>query len=353
MQQDVIQTLSFLSEEQRQVLRDQDLTTSEDFAHITVERLERPPFNLSAGKASRLLRAAGVPAAGVAPATSNVTVTLAEPPDLAARIDRALAAALDDPSKAGALDDLGVRRVVLAATDKIDPAATLAMRAHEATGATVGRTWQGQRVVDTLKLSTPPLWCSPRTGKPLQAGADEVSGVRWGELGLDGLRVAAFGYEEGLFEGRAEDDVLEAMRRNTPIKDRVIARMCALEVKPEAMDRIVVFIGHRASPAAQTPARAHGPLRNGTRPLIVALADLFLTLFSADELRRFLRHLPDGDRIIGAMPGANASPTSLASEAAVFLHRQGCVDRDLRDRITAERPRRVSDIARVFDAAGI
>lgn len=353
MSKDFINTLSFLTEDQARVLREQDLTTAEDFAHITVERLERPPYNLTTGRASKLLRAAGVPVAG-APVSNNVTITHAEPLDHEARIEKALAAAREDVSKAGRLVELGVDQVVLAADDRIDIAATKAMRQHIASGAPAGVTWQGQRIAETATLSTPPIWCSPRTQLPLQAGKDEVTEVPWGELKLDGLREAAFGYREGMFVGMPDEAVFKRIKEDElGIRAKIQARMKALGVKPEAMDAIVVF--QRRIPARPGhDVTGRPPLgRVGAGTLISNLAALLLDLFSADELRRFLRHLPDGDPIVAALPGPNASPAALASEAATYFQRHGLIRRDLRDKLVVERPRRVDDIDRVFSAAGI
>lgn len=77
------------------------------------------------------------------------------------------------------------------------------------------------------------------------------------------------------------------------------------------------------------------------------LANLLLSLFSADELRRWLRYLPDGDKLAGKLPGANASPASLASEAVAELEREGMIGDDFWARMLEERPRRKGDIDKV------
>ena len=354
---DFIDTCTFLSAEQISTLRSRDLVDAEDFAHVTLTRLEAPPFELSTGKASKLLRLAGV--SGAAPVNNHITISHAEPADLETRIDAALEAAKKDPTKAGRLVDLGVPLVVLAADDRVDPAATKAMLAHGSTGAPVGATWQGQRIAETATLSTPPVWCSPRTRLPLQAGKDEITETPWGELKLDGLREAAFGYREGMFVGIPDDTVFANLRGDVlGIRGKIQARMKALGVKPEAMDAIVVF-------QRRIPARAHGDIghdaigravplgRVGTGTLVSNLSSLLLSLFSGDELRRFLGYLPGGDDIARALPGENASAAAVATDAVMYLQRQGLICRDLRDRLVAERPRRVDDIDRVFSAAGI
>lgn len=352
---DFIDTCTFLSAEQISTLRSRDLIEAEDFAHVTLARLEAPPFELSTGKASKLLRLAGV--SGTAPVNNHVTIAHAEPADLEARIDAALEAAKRDPSKAGRLVELGVPLVVLAADDRVDPAATKAMLAHGSTGAPVGATWQGQRIAETATLSTPPVWCSPRTRLPLQAGKDEITETPWGELKLDGLREAAFGYREGMFVGMPDDTVFANLRDNAlGIRGKIQARMKALGVKPEEMDAIVVF-QRRPAPRGDLGHDAIGravPLgRVGTGTLVSNMSSLFLSLFSVDELRRFLRYLPGGDAITKALPGPNASPAAVATDAVEYLQRNGLIRRDLRDALVLERSGRAADIDRVFSAAGI
>lgn len=348
---DFVDTLTFLTDQQRGTLREQDLVSAEDFAHVTLARLEAPPYSLSTGKASRVLRAAGGSTVGPAPVT-NITVTHAEGPDTATRIDMALAAARDDAHKAGALIELGVAQVVLGADDRIDVAATKAMRQHVASGAPSGATWQGQRIASTETLSFPPIWCSPRTQKPLQAGKDEVTEVPWAELRLDGLREAAFGYREGMFVGMPDEAVFRRVKDDElGIRAKIQARMKALGVRPEEMDALVVF--QRPVLRDSEPLPPGQPLRMGASSLVSNLSNLLLRIFDAGELRRFLGYLPGGTAIVAALPGPNASAASIAFEAAGYLQRHGLVRRDLRDRLVAERPRRVDEIDQVFSAAGV
>jgi hypothetical protein len=77
------------------------------------------------------------------------------------------------------------------------------------------------------------------------------------------------------------------------------------------------------------------------------LANLLLSLFSADELRRWLRYLPGGDGLTGRLPGVNASPASLASEAVAELEHEGMIDEVFWGRLIEERPRRKADIDKV------
>jgi hypothetical protein len=78
-----------------------------------------------------------------------------------------------------------------------------------------------------------------------------------------------------------------------------------------------------------------------------ALEKLLLSMFSADELRRLIRYLPDGDALVAGLPGVNAAPALLATETVVLLVREGRIDADFWARLEAERPRRKADIDKV------
>ena len=77
------------------------------------------------------------------------------------------------------------------------------------------------------------------------------------------------------------------------------------------------------------------------------LTQLFLGMFSADELRRLLRYsFPD--ELVQSLPGANASPAALADAASEALLRRGDLD-VLWPRLVQERPRRQAEIEAVRD----
>jgi hypothetical protein len=77
------------------------------------------------------------------------------------------------------------------------------------------------------------------------------------------------------------------------------------------------------------------------------LTQLFLSMFSADELRRLLRYsFPD--ELVMNLPGANASPLALADAASEALLRRNDLDA-LWPRLIHERPRRQAEIEAVRD----
>lgn len=70
------------------------------------------------------------------------------------------------------------------------------------------------------------------------------------------------------------------------------------------------------------------------------LEDLLAALFDGGELRRFVRGLPDGERLERELPGPNASLVSVVSDLVGLLTRRGMVDDDLFRSLKAARPRR-------------
>lgn len=347
---DFLTTCTFLSDAQRQALRDQDLDTAAAFKHVTIARLEGEPFKLTTGKASKLLDAAGVGQS----APTAITIQQAEPLSREARIDRALEAAHKDPAAVSDLVDLGISHAVLQADDKLDVRATRAMLVHVSAGGPLGETWAGQRIVELSKLAAPPIWCSPPNGRPLQAGVDERTGIPWGELGLGGLRLAHFGYLHGMFGGEPDKAVFAEMQ-DAKGRQRVIDRMSAMGVRAEDMDARVVY----QTPKAPQPPPPPRVMRDGAlaqqRPvpggLVGSLADLLVAMFDGRELRQLARD-HGGTSAAHALPEA-CSLASLAHELADVLRRQGLINRQLRDRLIVARPRRVADIDAVFSAAGI
>lgn len=79
-----------------------------------------------------------------------------------------------------------------------------------------------------------------------------------------------------------------------------------------------------------------------------ALAQLLLSLFSTDELRRFLWYQPGGDSLASQIPDLNFSPAALTHAVVMTLDRHGLLhDRQFWDRMLEERPLRRAEIERV------
>lgn len=76
-----------------------------------------------------------------------------------------------------------------------------------------------------------------------------------------------------------------------------------------------------------------------------ALDKLLLSLFSADELRRFIRYLPEGDKLSAQLPGGTVSAAHFVDGAVTTLDNHGLLaDPDFWTRLAAERPRRKREI---------
>jgi len=194
---DFLSSYPFLDDAERDLLRKHGVDDADSVLGLGADGLVRHA-QLSPGKAGKLVRAA----------ERASTPTTAQPavPTRDEQVRAALRQAADDPSKVKALLELGVQVVVLTPEDRVDPGLSVMLHEHIAAGARVPATWRGRKIARVDQLATPPIWCSPRPPhRELQAGADEVSGVAWAALGVDGLRLAAHGYARGFFEGRAEE----------------------------------------------------------------------------------------------------------------------------------------------------
>lgn len=79
------------------------------------------------------------------------------------------------------------------------------------------------------------------------------------------------------------------------------------------------------------------------------LPDLFLRLFSLDELRAFLRRFLGSEwpMLAAHLPSGITSPATLASEAAEALERRGNVQPALFDALAEERPEQEASIRAV------
>lgn len=357
-----LDTLTFLTPEQRALLVDNDLDEPSAFQHLShekfVDKFLSPPYGLSEGKVGRLFAATRLqPAPAVGP--TKVEVTMPAPLSRDEQVERALRA-----SKLDTLRDLGVTHVV-APKGVLDADATIELFA--ANPSRIPPTWRGKKVVALSDLSGVERYRNPRNGSELQGlgvtGVDEVTGEPWGALGLDGLCIAAYGEGAGFFTGMTDHAVIEAMTvdadgKVSPLRARVVARMEATDTKIEALKgRVVVGASKPAAP--ETPRRV---MRDGSAApdqrqtlgpnLNSNLSNLFVRMFDASELRRFLRFGPDGTYIANQLP-EQTTLLNLAFEASGVLQRRGGINRELRDRLVLERPKWVADIDAIFGAAGL
>ncbi len=346
-----LDSLAFLSPAERAALHALDIDDPETVLAMSASEIETATTKvgtpLTPGKCAKILATARK----VGPSAAAEDEVARGVGDKITRITLGLQAlAIENPShltpRKRQLDALGVEYAVLDADGKVAPIASLELYQHLDTGVPKPPTWKNQRVVPLADIGAPQALCNPRTGKPLQAGADELSGVKWADLGMDGLRVTAYGYNHAdAFPGSTEEAVFAAMSPGTATRTLLEQRMKNLGVAPELLDYFIVWSGHRRGniDGPRTPAPAT-PQSSG-RP---SLTRLFLAMFSVDEMRRFISYLPGGDELTRSLPGGGVSPATYAHEAEQVIVRKGYFTRDLRDRLVAERPRRSDEIDRVF-----
>ncbi len=77
------------------------------------------------------------------------------------------------------------------------------------------------------------------------------------------------------------------------------------------------------------------------------LSRLLLAMYSADELRRFIRYLPEGRDLEAALPGPTSAPVALVDAVVDVLTRSSAIDQEFFATLIAARPRRRDEIERV------
>jgi tetratricopeptide (TPR) repeat protein len=74
------------------------------------------------------------------------------------------------------------------------------------------------------------------------------------------------------------------------------------------------------------------------------LEDLLLSMFTEDDVRRFVRYLPDGEHMHAELPGGAASLTELVHKTVSVLARHGRLDGAFFEALVAKRPARSGEI---------
>lgn len=153
------------------------------------------------------------------------------------------------------------------------------------------------------------------------------------------LRGGVFRVDDSVLRRGAEAVVMPMALKAwySPILLRELAyRRVAANPELREVDR------HRAIVEFQGRSVQGSTPRGGAPHQLVAL---LLSLFSTDELRRFVHYaFPE---VSSTVPGAMASPAAFASAVVEELGRQGRIDNGLFDRIGLERPAHREEIDRV------
>lgn len=110
-------------------------------------------------------------------------------------------------------------------------------------------------------------------------------------------------------------------------------------------------VSARPPVAVNTIAAAPAPVRTTGTPAS-RLADLFVAMFSKDELERFLRYRVD-NALPGELPEGPVAKTHYAYEAADLIRRRGLIGPALFDSLLAERPGRHIDINNLRTSLGV
>lgn len=340
---DFLTTIPHLNETQRSTLRSHDLDTADAIVAFTVESLSAAT-GLTLGSAGKLLTAAK---RALDSGTPQGTLNIDAKHEAMHRACRAALEAVAEnplPHRVKALADYRIGYAVVV-DGKLHVDMTRDLTRDIEGGAPVPRLWQGHRVVPVADLVAPAVLWHPRTGKPLQAGKDEF-GIAWADLGIDVLRLLTYGYNIDAFHGMTDAAVFEqgklAKAEMSPMLANLKRRAVAERINLERINEVHPMPSR--NDFEQAPPRAVPT----TGSPVSRLAGLFLNMFSADELRRFIRYMPGGNEIDGLMPGSGVSAMQVAHAAADLLHRHGHITRALRDRLVVDRPRRAEEIDAFF-----
>jgi len=70
------------------------------------------------------------------------------------------------------------------------------------------------------------------------------------------------------------------------------------------------------------------------------LEEFLMSAFSDNELRRFIRYLPEGDQMLNRLPANGVSLSEFTSAFVELAQRDGIIDDKFFAALMAERPRR-------------
>jgi len=105
-----------------------------------------------------------------------------------------------------------------------------------------------------------------------------------------------------------------------------------------------LFYVLRPSGLRSSPASGGAPAVKGER--VRALFDLLSSMFTPDELQRFIALLPDGSMLLSDLPSGTSAAASVM-EVVKVLERYGWIDQQLFAELSVARPRRSGEIDQV------
>ena len=236
----------------------------------------------------------------------------------------------------------------------VSVSATLSYLAHLAEGGSVRPSWKDHEIVDLAEL-VKKLRISPTNSGELEDGVDPRTGIDWSSKPDEMVARIRFAAQDGMLVGMSDTAIVAAYEGGDPhLVDRTKRRMKAAKADVESLLRQLRgerTIDRSVREVAQGIRDPHYGIGNGSAT--ANLQGLVLSLFSASELRTFVRYGEDGERLEGGLPGVNASAADIAFAVATAWHKHRHVGRSLMERMIADHPRRASDIRRVFEQFGV
>lgn len=239
---------------------------------------------------------------------------------------------------------------------KVSIEATISYLAHLDDGGSRRAMWKDHEIVGLDELSSK-LRRSPTSGRELEDGVDPRTGIDWTAQSDEVIAQIAYASGDDMIAGMGDTQVVVAFTGgDSELVKRVQRRMKAARIDPEEILR-----GLRSGPTTPTTALRAEPMRDEPARTPIKLGgnltgnlnNLLMAMYDAEGVRRLCRHLPDGSRLESNLPGGSSSMSQVAWAAADNMVRWGLVNRDLRDKMVLDRPRRQAEIDAVFGAAGI
>ena len=324
-------------------LYEEGLREAADFAHVSAADV-KIAAQVSGGT-MQIVLAGKIKAAAEAAATSNdgraakAAALRTHVGNLASRDSDVVSAAVD------ALSILGVTHLPVGGTQGAPVVADVALELHDVSAgerhAAISAGVYRGLALRSLESFRPRAYLprSPISGELLQAGKDWRTGVPWGQLSPVRLGLARWMKLNDMTGGLPDAVLFIDVRDNGPTSANADDVRRARGVSDDALAALAD--GGTMSPASAPPrVPAKHPGSSGLRGLL-------LNCFSADEIRRLVGFLPQGEILVAELPGAPASLTATVDAVVDVLHRHGAADDAFWSAVHAARPRRCDEIERV------
>ena len=323
-------------------LYEEGLREAADFAHVSAADV-KVAAQVSGGT-MQIVLAGKIKAAAEAAATSNdgraakAAALRTHVGNIASRDSDVVSAAVD------ALSILGVTHLPVGGTQNAPVVADVALELHDVSAgerhAAISAGVYRGLALRSLESFRPRAYLprSPISGELLQAGKDWRTGVPWGQLSPARLGLARWMKLNDMTGGLPDAVLFIDVRDNGPTSANADDVRRARGVTDDAL---AALADDTMSPAAAPPKV---PVKH---PGSSGLRGLLLNCFSADEVRRLIRFLPQGATLVAELPGASASLAVTIDAVVDVLRRYGAADDAFWSAVHAARPYRRDEIERV------